>query len=369
MARFFNPIPQYLDGSARVYAGAKIYFYENGTTTPQATYSDAALSVANSNPVVCDSEGRTPPIFVPDDDTYTVVFTDADDVQFASIDDFVGADGNVSSADVVAALAANTAALTIAGASVAITPATTITGALTASSNATVGGTLGVTGAVSLSNTLSINSVVPQQFFIESDAAADNGRWDWLVNGEVFQGRAVNDANSAAGNWVTVNRTDATIDSVDFPGTAVTIAGTLGVNGALSKGSGSFRIDHPLKPKTHQLVHSFVESPRAENLYSGMVDLVNGKATVNIDEHSGMTEGTYEALNHTRSWSSSNESGYSPVKCSMDGNILTIECLDPLSSDTVYFEVRGERKDQHMLETSWTDENGRVVVEPLKAHQ
>ncbi len=157
-------------------------------------------------------------------------------------------------------------------------------------------------------------------------------------------------------------------DIVDFEGSTgnVRFNYNLSITGSLSKGSGSFRITHPLKPKTHDLVHSFVESPRAENLYSGMVRLVNGQAKVNIDEHSGMTEGTYAALNHTRSWSSSNETGYAPVKCSMNGNLLSIECLDPTSSDLVYFEVRGERKDKHMLETDWTDKDGRVIVEPEK---
>jgi hypothetical protein len=28
--------------------------------------------------------------------------------------------------------------------------------------------------------------------------------------------------------------------------------------------------------------------------------------------------------------------------------------------------VVGERHDQHMLDTEWTDENGKVIVEPLK---
>jgi hypothetical protein len=28
--------------------------------------------------------------------------------------------------------------------------------------------------------------------------------------------------------------------------------------------------------------------------------------------------------------------------------------------------VIGERKDKHMMETEWTDENGKVIVEPLK---
>jgi len=28
--------------------------------------------------------------------------------------------------------------------------------------------------------------------------------------------------------------------------------------------------------------------------------------------------------------------------------------------------VIGERKDKHMYDTQWTDENGKVIVEPLK---
>ena len=38
--------------------GGKLYTYVAGTTTPQATYSDAALSVANANPVILDANGE-----------------------------------------------------------------------------------------------------------------------------------------------------------------------------------------------------------------------------------------------------------------------------------------------------------------------
>jgi hypothetical protein len=31
--------------------------------------------------------------------------------------------------------------------------------------------------------------------------------------------------------------------------------------------------------------------------------------------------------------------------------------------------VIGERKDKHMMDTDWTDENGKVIVEPLKSIQ
>ena len=145
-------------------------------------------------------------------------------------------------------------------------------------------------------------------------------------------------------------------------------SGNISTPGSISKGSGSFSIPHPLAglSTTNNLVHSFVEAPDASNLYAGMVDLVDGTATVNIDTAHRMTEGTFVALNNVQSWSSSNESGYSPVKCSISGNLLTIECQDTSSTDTVYYEVRGIRKDQHMIDAHWTDENGRVITEPLK---
>lgn len=60
------PIPRLqavgLDG--RPLAGAKLYTYVTGTSTPKATFSDAGLTVPNANPVVADSAGRFGPIFV-----------------------------------------------------------------------------------------------------------------------------------------------------------------------------------------------------------------------------------------------------------------------------------------------------------------
>ena len=147
-----------------------------------------------------------------------------------------------------------------------------------------------------------------------------------------------------------------------------TPATTLDVQGSLSKLSGSFRIPHPLPSLagTHDLVHSFVEAPDASNLYAGMITLTGGKAEVNIDTAHRMTEGTFEALNILQSHSTSNEGGYAPVKSSMSGNVLHIYCQDPTSNDKVYYEVRGIRKDKHMFDTEWTDENGRVITEPLR---
>lgn len=149
-------------------------------------------------------------------------------------------------------------------------------------------------------------------------------------------------------------------------GKGVLIAYNLRVNGTLSKSSGTFQIEHPLesKKKTHTLVHSFIEGPQADLIYRGKVNLVAGKAEINIDEVSTMTEGTFVALNRNVQCFTSNETGWSAVRGSVNGNVLTIESSDNNSSDLVSWMVIGERQDKHMLETNWTDENGKVIVEP-----
>jgi hypothetical protein len=150
------------------------------------------------------------------------------------------------------------------------------------------------------------------------------------------------------------------------PTEALDVTGNVTISGSLSKGSGSFKIDHPVKPDTHHLVHSFVEAPQADNIYRGKVELLDGVATVNIDTVAGMTEGTFALLNREVQCFTSNESGWTAVRGKVDGNILTIEAQDPACTDTISWMVVGERQDQHMYDTDWTDENGKVIVEPLK---
>jgi hypothetical protein len=131
----------------------------------------------------------------------------------------------------------------------------------------------------------------------------------------------------------------------------VTTSGNFNVVGALSKGSGSFKIDHPLESKTdtHHLVHSFIEGPQADLIYRGKVDLVAGSATANIDTVAGMTEGTFVALNREVQCFTTNESNWDAVKGSVSGNILTIESENSESTATISWLVIGERKDQHMI--------------------
>jgi len=87
---------------------------------------------------------------------------------------------------------------------------------------------------------------------------------------------------------------------------------------------------------------------------------------VNLDEAARITEGTFEALCTNACCFTSNESDWTAVRGSVSGNILTIKAQDPASDADVCWMVIGERKDQHMLDTNWTDENGRIITEPLK---
>jgi hypothetical protein len=68
-------------------------------------------------------------------------------------------------------------------------------------------------------------------------------------------------------------------------------SGNVDVLGTLSKGGGSFKIDHPLDPANKYLYHSFVESPDMMNIYNGnVVTDGSGQAVVALP-------GYFESLN------------------------------------------------------------------------
>ncbi|MCF8403896.1 MAG: hypothetical protein K9H58_08125 [Bacteroidales bacterium] len=63
-------------------------------------------------------------------------------------------------------------------------------------------------------------------------------------------------------------------------------SGPVNVTGSLSKGSGSFVIDHPLDPENKLLRHNFVESPENLLIYRGKVKINSGgETTVDMPEY------------------------------------------------------------------------------------
>lgn len=68
-------------------------------------------------------------------------------------------------------------------------------------------------------------------------------------------------------------------------------SGNVQITGSISKGSGTFKIDHPQDPENKYLYHSFVESPDMMNIYNGNITTdASGYATVKLP-------GYFESLN------------------------------------------------------------------------
>ena len=99
-------------------------------------------------------------------------------------------------------------------------------------------------------------------------------------------------AEVTSGSFLTAYGVYATATAV-AGSTAVAgkFVGNVEVTGTLSKGGGSFKIDHPLDPENKYLYHSFVESPDMKNIYDGNVVLdARGEAWVELPDW-------FEALN------------------------------------------------------------------------
>jgi hypothetical protein len=90
------------------------------------------------------------------------------------------------------------------------------------------------------------------------------------------------------------NKTE--VFTVDANGNAF-LAGNLAVTGTLSKGGGSFKIDHPLDPANKTLSHSFVESPDMMSIYNGVTQLdAKGRAWVTLPDWFESLNGDFRYL-------------------------------------------------------------------------
>lgn len=90
--------------------------------------------------------------------------------------------------------------------------------------------------------------------------------------------------NSNSTGWMFFDNNNTGLMSLDP-------SGNLSIKGNISKGGGSFKIDHPLDPANKYLYHSFVESPDMMNIYNGnVVTDARGRATITLPDY-------FEALN------------------------------------------------------------------------
>ena len=78
-----------------------------------------------------------------------------------------------------------------------------------------------------------------------------------------------------------------------------------------------------------------------------------------------MSEGTFVLMNSNVQCFTTNETGWSAIKGSVSGNILTITSQDNSSTDTISWMVLGERQDDVIKKSNVTDDSGKLIVEPL----
>lgn len=125
---------------------------------------------------------------------------------------------------------------------------------------------------------------------------------------------------------------------------AATISKGLSVTYDISKGSGTFVIDHPLDPRNKLLYHSFVESPDAKNMYDGIATLDrNGEATVRLPAY-------FDALNTDVRYQLKPIGAPMPnlhVKEEEKGNHFMIG--GGISGGKVSWQITGNRQDPYIL--------------------
>lgn len=84
--RFYEPIARIFTNAGAVGVGYKYYFYQTGTTTPVTTYQDDGLTVANTNPVISDANGRFSEIWYSDLSQLKLVVKDSSDNTIETVD-------------------------------------------------------------------------------------------------------------------------------------------------------------------------------------------------------------------------------------------------------------------------------------------
>jgi len=154
---------------------------------------------------------------------------------------------------------------------------------------------------------------------------------------------------------------------------SINSSGNVSIPGTLSKGGGTFDIQHPLSSTaTKRLVHSFIEGPRCDLIYRGKKTLVNGVAIVDINKECtqlpgcGMADGTFEALCANAECFLQNKSGFGRVIGSISGGNLTIAAENSNCNDTIVWMVIAERADPFIKEWDRTDPNGYLITEYTK---
>lgn len=112
MSLFYLPRQREFADNGTVLSGARLYFYTAGTLTPELVYQDAALTVPHTQPVVANSAGVWPQIFLDASRLYKVDLRRSDNSSVSGypVDNVSTGDLAVTAAAQAAVVAAEQAA-------------------------------------------------------------------------------------------------------------------------------------------------------------------------------------------------------------------------------------------------------------------
>ncbi len=136
------------------------------------------------------------------------------------------------------------------------------------------------------------------------------------------------------------------------------VSGNVLVDGQIAASVKAFRIDHPLHPETHQLVHASIESSEMMNVYSGNVVLdESGEAWVHFLDW-------FEALNMDFRYQLTCVGGYAPVYVAeeIQGNRFKIAGGKP--GLKVSWQVSGVRHDTYARNHPLQVEVSKTALQP-----
>jgi len=143
------------------------------------------------------------------------------------------------------------------------------------------------------------------------------------------------------------------VDAFAGSGVAGYFHGDVNVVGNLTKGGGSFKIDHPLDPANKYLYHSFVESPDMKNIYDGVATLdANGEAVIQMPEWFGV-------LNRDFRYQLTCIGGFAPVYIAEEISNNQFKIAGGKSGMKISWQVTGIRQD------AWANAH-RIPVEEEK---
>ncbi|MBU6324345.1 MAG: hypothetical protein KJS92_02560 [Bacteroidetes bacterium] len=150
------------------------------------------------------------------------------------------------------------------------------------------------------------------------------------------------------------NGASNTVSYAGFFNGRTTVNGSMSVLGALSKSSGTFKIDHPLDPENKYLYHSFVESPDMMNIYNGIaIADEHGEAVVLMPDW-------FEALNMEFRYQLTCIGGYAPVYVAEKIKDNRFKIAGATKGLEISWQVTGIRHDAYA-------EKNRIQVEVEKS--